>query len=42
MGKTVFHSSIEGAQHGGKTLEEFVSFGKKSWCSWCRTIKLSC
>ena len=30
MGKTVFHSSIEGAQHGGKTLEEFVSFAKKA------------
>ncbi len=30
MGRTVFHSSIEGAQHGGKTLEEFVSFAKKA------------
>ena len=30
MGKTVFHSSIEGAQLGGKTLEEFVSFAKKA------------
>ena len=26
MAKTVFHSSIEGAQHGGETLDEFVNF----------------
>ena len=28
MAKTVFHSSIEGAQHGGETLVEFVNFAK--------------
>ena len=30
MAKTVFHASIEGAQHGSKTLEEFVIFAKNS------------
>ena len=30
MAKTVFHSSIEGAQHGGKTLDEFVNFAKNA------------
>ena len=30
MAKTVFHASIEGAQHGAKTLEEFVIFAKNS------------
>ena len=30
MAKTVFHASIEGAQHGAKTLEEFIIFAKNS------------
>ena len=30
MAKTVFHASIEGAQHGAKSLEEFVIFAKES------------
>ena len=30
MARTVFHASIEGAQHGAKTLEEFVIFAKNS------------
>lgn len=30
MAKTVFHASIEGAQHGTKSLEEFVIFAKES------------
>ena len=30
MAKTVFHASIEGAQHGAKTLEEFIIFANKS------------
>jgi sugar phosphate isomerase/epimerase len=30
MAKTIFHSSIEGAQHGAKTLDEFLAFAKAS------------
>ena len=30
MSKPVFHSSIEGAQHGAKTLAQFLDFAKKS------------
>ena len=30
MAKIVFHASIEGAQHGAKTLEEFIIFAKNS------------
>jgi len=30
MAKTLFHSSIEGAQHGAKTLDEFLAFAKAS------------
>jgi sugar phosphate isomerase/epimerase len=30
MAKTVFHASIEGAQHGAKSLEELVIFAKES------------
>lgn len=33
MPKTIFHSSIEGAQHGAKTLDEFLSFAKSSGAS---------
>ena len=28
MAKTIFHTSIEGAQHGGKSLDEFCAFAK--------------
>ena len=28
MAKPIFHSSLEGAQHGGKTLDEFLAFAK--------------
>lgn len=30
MAKPVFHPSLEGAQHGGKTLAEFLAFARKS------------
>ncbi len=30
MSKPVFHASIEGAQHGAKTLEQFLAFAKAS------------
>jgi len=30
MSKPLFHASIEGAQHGAKTLEEFLAFAKAS------------
>jgi sugar phosphate isomerase/epimerase len=30
MADPVFHSSIEGAQHGAKSLEQFLGFAKKS------------
>ena len=30
MAKNIFHASIEGAQHGAKTLEEFVVFAKNA------------
>ncbi len=30
MAKTIFHTSIEGAQHGGKTLDEFCAFAKNA------------
>ncbi len=30
MAKPIFHSSIEGAQHGAKTLDEFLAFAKAS------------
>ena len=30
MAKTIFHSSIEGAQHGPKGLENFLAFAKQS------------
>ncbi|MEN9581022.1 MAG: hypothetical protein RJA70_4031 [Pseudomonadota bacterium] len=30
MARTIFHTSIEGAQHGGKSLDEFVAFAKKA------------
>lgn len=30
MAKTIFHSSIEGAQHGAKTLDQFLAFAKAS------------
>ena len=30
MAKILFHSSIEGAQHGGKSLDEFLSFAKSA------------
>ena len=30
MGKVIFHPSIEGAQHGAKTLDEFAAFAKES------------
>ena len=30
MAKPIFHSSIEGAQHGAKSLDEFLAFAKAS------------
>ena len=33
MAKSKFHSSIEGAQHGGKSLDEFLAFAKQSGAS---------
>ena len=33
MSKNVFHASIEGAQHGAKTLDEFVNFAKTAGAS---------
>ncbi len=30
MAQTVFHSSVEGAQHGAKSLADFLSYAKKS------------
>lgn len=30
MAKSLFHPSIEGAQHGAKSLDEFLSFAKQS------------
>ncbi len=30
MAKPIYHSSIEGAQHGGKGLEGFLSFAKEA------------
>ena len=30
MAKILFHPSLEGAQHGGKSLEQFLAFSKKS------------
>ena len=33
MARTIFHSSIEGAQHGAKTLEKFLNYANKSGAS---------
>lgn len=33
MAKSIFHSSIEGAQHGSKSLDDFLAFAKKSGAS---------
>jgi len=33
MANPIFHSSIEGAQHGGKSLADFLSYAKKSGAS---------
>lgn len=30
MAQTIFHSSVEGAQHGAKSLADFLSYAKKS------------
>ena len=30
MGKSIFHSSIEGGQHGPKGLDGFLAFAKKA------------
>ena len=30
MAQTVFHPSVEGAQHGAKSLADFLSYAKKS------------
>jgi len=30
MAKPIYHSSIEGAQHGGKGLEGFLAFAKEA------------
>jgi sugar phosphate isomerase/epimerase len=33
MANPIFHSSIEGAQHGGKSLAQFLAYAKKSGAS---------
>ncbi len=33
MSKPCFHASIEGAQHGAKTLDQFLAFAKASGAS---------
>lgn len=33
MANAIFHSSIEGAQHGGKSLADFLAYAKKSGAS---------
>jgi sugar phosphate isomerase/epimerase len=33
MANTIFHSSIEGAQHGAKSLPDFLAYAKKSGAS---------
>src|SRR5213595_825573 len=33
MANSIFHSSIEGAQHGGKSLADFLAYAKKSGAS---------
>src|SRR5438552_16538931 len=33
MANTIFHPSIEGAQHGAKTLAQFLDYAKKSGAS---------
>ncbi len=33
MAQTCFHPSIEGAQHGGKALAEFLDYAKESGAS---------
>ena len=30
MSQTVFHPSIEGAQHGAKSLNDFLAYAKRS------------
>jgi hypothetical protein len=33
MARTIFHSSIEGAQHVLRSLEQFLDYAKKSGAS---------
>ena len=33
MAQTIFHPSIEGAQHGAKSLAQFLDYAKKSGAS---------
>ncbi len=33
MAKTIFHSSVEGAQHGAKSLPDFLAYAKRSGAS---------
>ena len=33
MANPIFHASIEGAQHGGKSLVDFLAYAKKSGAS---------
>ena len=33
MAQTIFHASIEGAQHGAKSLAQFLEYAKKSGAS---------
>src|SRR6266478_1325612 len=33
MAQTIFHASIEGAQHGAKNLAQFLDYAKKSGAS---------
>src|SRR2546427_11647539 len=33
MAQTIFHASIEGAQHGAKSLAQFLDYAKKSGAS---------
>ena len=36
MAQIVFHPSVEGAQHGAKSLADFVDYAKKSGAAGCQ------
>ena len=37
MAQTIFHASIEGAQHGAKNLSQFLDYAKKSGAAGAQT-----